>query len=192
MSGLCWVMWDLSLQCPVSLAVVHELSSCGMRDLSSPTRGKTCVPCIARQIPNHWTTGEVLAYMLSCFSCVRLCYPMDYSPPGSSIHRILHARMLEWVVRPSSRGSIFQTQGSNPNLIMFPALEGWFFTTSATWEAPGWLILKERNCLHCRWILYLVVIAYSRGFSQPRDWTSVSCIGRQFLLSLHLVSPLFT
>ena len=29
-------MWDLSLQCPVSLVVVRELSSCGMRDLRSP------------------------------------------------------------------------------------------------------------------------------------------------------------
>ena len=31
--------------------------------------------------------------------------PMDYSPPGSSIHRILQARILEWVANPFSRGS---------------------------------------------------------------------------------------
>ena len=36
-------------------------------------------------------------------SCVRLfCNPTDYSLPGSSIHGILQARMLEWVVMPSS------------------------------------------------------------------------------------------
>ena len=29
---------------------------CSMRDLSSPARDRTHVPCIARQIPNHWTT----------------------------------------------------------------------------------------------------------------------------------------
>ena len=29
---------------------------------------------------------------------------MDYSPPGSSIHGILQARILEWVVIPFSRG----------------------------------------------------------------------------------------
>ena len=34
-----------------------------------------------------------------------LCSPMDRSPPGSSDHGILQARMLEWVARPSSRGS---------------------------------------------------------------------------------------
>ena len=35
--------------------------------------------------------------MLSCFSCVRLCDPIDGSPPGSSVHGILQARILEWV-----------------------------------------------------------------------------------------------
>ena len=31
------------------------------------------------------------------------CDPMDYSPPGSSVHGILQARTLEWVTMPSSR-----------------------------------------------------------------------------------------
>ena len=30
-------------------------------------------------------------------SCLTLCDPMDYSPPGSSVHGILQARILEWV-----------------------------------------------------------------------------------------------
>ena len=34
-----------------------------------------------------------------------LCNPMDCSPPGSSVHGILQARILEWVAMPSSRGS---------------------------------------------------------------------------------------
>ena len=38
-------------------------------------------------------------------ACMTLCDPMDYSLPGSSIHRILQARILEWVAMPSSRGS---------------------------------------------------------------------------------------
>ena len=37
--------------------------------------------------------------------CLALCDPMDCSLPGSSIHRILQARTLEWVAMPSSRGS---------------------------------------------------------------------------------------
>ena len=38
-------------------------------------------------------------------SCLTLCNPMDCNLPGSSVHRILQARILEWVAMPSSRGS---------------------------------------------------------------------------------------
>ena len=38
-------------------------------------------------------------------SVVSLCNPMDCSPPGSSVHGILQARILEWVAMPSCRGS---------------------------------------------------------------------------------------
>ena len=38
-------------------------------------------------------------------SCLTLRNPMDCSPPGSSVHRILQAGILEWVAMPSSRGS---------------------------------------------------------------------------------------
>ena len=37
--------------------------------------------------------------------CLTLCNPMDYNLPGSSVHGILQARILEWVAMPSSRGS---------------------------------------------------------------------------------------
>ena len=74
----------------------------------------------------------VCAKMLQ--SCLTLCDPMDYSPPGSSIQGILQARILEWVAMPSSRG-IFPTQGSNPCLfsLMSSSLAGGFFTMSATY-----------------------------------------------------------
>ena len=55
-------------------------------------------------------------------SCPILCDPMDCSPPGSSVHRISQARILEWVA-----------------------------------------------------------ISFSSGYSQPRDWTHVSYIGRWIL-----------
>ena len=38
-------------------------------------------------------------------SCLTLCDPVDCSPPGSSIHGILQARILEWVAISFSRGS---------------------------------------------------------------------------------------
>ena len=39
----------------------------------------------------------LLLLLLSCFSRVRLCNPIDGSPPGSSVPGILQARILEWV-----------------------------------------------------------------------------------------------
>ena len=47
--------------------------------------------------------------MKAAQSCPTLCDPMDCSPPGSSVHGILLARILEWVSIPFSRGS-FQTR----------------------------------------------------------------------------------
>ena len=38
-------------------------------------------------------------------SCLTLCDPMDCSPPGSSFHGILQARVLEWGAIPFARGS---------------------------------------------------------------------------------------
>ena len=38
-------------------------------------------------------------------SCPTLCNPVDWSLPGSSVHRILQARILEWAAIFSSRGS---------------------------------------------------------------------------------------
>ena len=38
-------------------------------------------------------------------SCLTLCDPINCSLPGSTVHGILYARLLEWVATPSSRGS---------------------------------------------------------------------------------------
>ena len=58
---------------------------------------------------------------------------MDQSSPGSSVHGILQARILEWVATPSSRG--FAQSGIKMISLLFPALAGRFFTTRAIWEA---------------------------------------------------------
>ena len=55
---------------------------------------------------------EVLTLYIKCAvlclvtqSCPTLCNPTDCSPPDSSVHGILQARILEWVTMLSSRGS---------------------------------------------------------------------------------------
>ena len=66
-------------------------------------------------------------------SCPTLGDPMNCSPPDSSGHEILQASILEWIATTFLQ-RIFLTQGLKPNLMSL-ALEGEFFTTSATWEA---------------------------------------------------------
>ena len=49
---------------------------------------------------------------------MNLCDPMNYRLPGSSVHGILHARILEWVATPSSKGtSPPRAQVSNLHLL---------------------------------------------------------------------------
>ena len=48
---------------------------------------------------------HVLVYAKLIQSFLTLCDPMDYSPPGFSVHGIPQARALEWVAIFSSRGS---------------------------------------------------------------------------------------
>ena len=59
------------------------------------------VPKIRTQLSNHMKSVKVLVTQL----CLTLCNPMDCSPPGSSVHGILQARILEWVAISFSRGS---------------------------------------------------------------------------------------
>ena len=52
-----------------------------------------------------------------------LCNPMDCSLPGSSVHGILQARMLEWVAVSFSRGSCRPRDQTH-----IPCIAGGFFT----------------------------------------------------------------
>ena len=63
-------------------------------------------------------------------SCPTLCNARDCSPPGSSVHGILQARVLEWAAIPFSRGSSWPR---NRTWVSYVA--GRFFTVWATREA---------------------------------------------------------
>ena len=65
---------------------------------------------------------------------------MDCSSPGSSVHGILQARILEWVALPSSRG--LPDPGVKTVSLTSPALAGGFFTTNTTWGA----LLVAKSC----------------------------------------------
>ena len=69
-------------------------------------------------------------HVQSLQSCPTLYYPVDCSPPGSFIHGILQARILECLALPSSRGSSQpRDQTCVSCFFLSPALGGRFFTT---------------------------------------------------------------
>ena len=80
----------------------------------------------------HLMIRMILGYWLIIYSVhLFTCDPMDCSLPGSSVHGILQARILEWVVIPFSRES------SQPrDWTWISCIVGGFFTVWATREAP--------------------------------------------------------
>ena len=61
--------------------------------------------------------------------CPTLCDPMDYSPPGSSVHGFLQARILERVAISYSRDLL--DPRVKPTSLESPASAGRLFTTGA-------------------------------------------------------------
>ena len=107
-------LWTLEVQGQGAsrVSVWWELSLWGadghLRTMSSHRRQRPCplhslLLSQSYQIraPGCWSHVCVL----SCFSCVQLCDAMDSGQPGSSVYRSLQARILEWVIISSSRGS---------------------------------------------------------------------------------------
>ena len=85
--------------------------------------------------------------------CSTLCDPIDCSPPGSSVHRIFQARILEWVAMSSSRGSS-PSRDQKPCLLQ-PQHWQAVFSTSTTWEAHTWSVKAHK---------YLLLTALPRNY----------------------------
>ena len=79
------------------------------------------------------------------------CGPMDCGPPGSSVHRILQARILEWVAISFSRGSSWP-RGQTCISCGVSCIAGRFFTAESPGEADTVInsgINKDVSCLFC-------------------------------------------
>ena len=91
-----------------------------------------------------------------------LCNPMECSPPGSSVHGILQARILEWVAVPSStdlpnpriepRSPTLQADSLLSEPLRKPKNSG----VGSLSLLQGIFLTQESNLafLHCRWILH--------------------------------------
>ena len=79
-------------------------------------------------LPHLTSSGQIQCHLLQksvtvTQSCLTLCDPMDCNPPGSSVHGILQARILEWVAIPFFKGSSRPRDGTQVSCIA-----GEFFT----------------------------------------------------------------
>ena len=92
--------------------------------------------------------------------CPTLCDPMDSSPPGSSVHGIFQARILEWVAMSSSRGSSRPRDGTHVSVSCGPCT-------------------GKRSLYHCTtWVL--------RGFKSKFCYSYVEDLGKIFPQHQHL------
>ena len=88
--------------------------------IAQPQNGLFCANPVRRHVlahPADWTPGLsfpswVTMVVVQSLSHLWLCDPMDYSPPGSSVHGSSQAGILEWVAISLHQG-IFLIQGSN-------------------------------------------------------------------------------
>ena len=115
-------------------------------------------------------------------SCPTLCNPMGYSPSGFSVHGILQARILEWVVISFFRGSSQDPwPGIDPKTrdqTQVSCIAGRFFAIWATREAQSWL---GNTC----WIHVLsihldkkITANHEEQISQVNDFSAFLCMGK--------------
>ena len=95
-------------------------------------------------------------------SCPTLCSPFGCSPPGSSVHGILHP--------PGN----LPDPGIKPESLTSPVLASRFFTTSTTWEAPALINLSTKYYNMSSWRIKILAFSHSActlpaGGASPRD-----------------------
>ena len=134
-----------------------------------------CLTIIKHQDGNwEWLLNEWVSEVAQ--SCLNLCNPMDGSPPGSSVHGIFQARVLEWVCHFLLQG-IFPTQRSNTGL---PHCRQMLYYLSHQ-GSPKYYVLKHP-------IVYL-----QRHWSQQWSRLNLGCsVNRSVVsdsLGLHGLSP---
>ena len=74
-------------------------------------------------------------------SCLTLCNTMYSSPPSSSVHGILEARILEWVAMPSSKGS--SQHRDQTHVSCSSCIAGRFFTAEPPWNPPLYFVVVQ-------------------------------------------------
>ena len=117
-----------------SLQIYYVESSDAAKHLSMPRTASTTRNCPSPNIQSGKVESESVSHS------VMFVIPMDCRPPGSSVHGVLRARILEWVAIHFSRGS---SQSRDQSWVS--CITGRLFTIWATMEAQcqGWETLGQ-------------------------------------------------
>ena len=99
----------------------------------------TYIPHLLKIIVCYWALRWLPCFLcLVAYSCLTLCNPKDYSLPGSSVHGILQARILEWVAISFSRGSSWSRDWA-----WVSCIAGRFFTIQAIGKSIHVLVVRN-------------------------------------------------
>ena len=130
-----------------------------MWDLSSMAKDGTHVSCSEMGVLTTGLPG-VIRRVCCTQSCPTLCSPMDSSPPGSCVHGISQATMLEWVAISSSRGSSWPRNRTRVSFVSY--IGRWILYHCATWT-----VREVPKCL-CLLYLFLAFRGNFWSFSSSR------------------------
>jgi len=96
--------------------------------LENPTgrgAGYNTWSCKESDMTERLTQSYACMSAKSLQSCPNLCDPVDYCLPGSIVHGILQARILEWVAMPFSRGSSHPRDGTHVSVSYVSCIGRW-------------------------------------------------------------------
>ena len=130
---------------------------------------------IFKRIKNaQYNVWNMCARVLITQLCLTLCNPMDGSPPGSSVHEIFQAGILEWVAMPSSRGSSQLRDWTWVSCIS--GTDRWILYYCATQEAP--LEHRRHSILEIYYFLAsflsgTMILLLTGGILETIDWAPV-------------------
>ena len=116
-------------------------------------------------------------------SCPALCDPMNCSPPGSPVHAISQARILEWVAIFFSRGSPWPRDWTHVSCIA-----GWYFTTELSGKSndtEGIAMVEELENHAPAWWEFWKNIFYSYYFLKSFSFlfTLLFVLSKEYIIS---------
>ena len=117
-----------------------------------------------------WWDGDIYMCVLSRFSLVQLCNTMDCRLPGSSVHGIPQAIILEWVGISSSRRSSRPKDQTHISCIGRQILYHWTTRKSLQIQISrqSWAnLLPQQSCLHTGFPLSNMIMPYQRLYPAP-------------------------